>query len=91
MTITTAQNLSGGPWDGSGVGGSITTLGNSSPPSAVSPSGFSDSISGVNPTTSTIGAPEGIVTVATGFDPVAVAALQVMLPSTGWIWPNGTC
>ena len=89
MTITTAQNLSGGAWDGSGAGGSVATAGNSAPPSAASPAGFIASISGTNPTTSTIGAPGGIVTTATGFDPVAVAALQVVLPSTGWIWPVG--
>ena len=88
MTLTTAQSISGGPWTSSGgVGGTIVALQGLGPPSAVSPAGFTVSIGGINPTTPTIGTPGGIAFVSVGFDPVVVAALQVVLPSTGWIWP----
>ena len=90
MSLTTAQSISGGPWTGSGgVAGTIVALRDLGPPSTVSPAGFTVSISGVNPVTPTMGTPGGIASVSVGFDPVAVAALQVVLPSTGWIWPVG--
>jgi hypothetical protein len=88
MTLTTAQSISGGPWTGSGgSGGAIVAIKDLGPPSTVSPPGFTASISGTNPTTPAIGSPGGIASVSTGFDPVVVAGLQVVLPSTGWIWP----
>ena len=90
MTLTTAQSISGGPWTGSGgVGGTIAAHRDLGPQSTVSPAGFNGSIIGVNPVTPTMGTPGGIASVSVGFDPVVVAVLQVVLPSSGWIWPVG--
>ena len=87
MTLTTAQSISGGPWSSGGVAGTIVAIREPGPQSTVSPAGFTVLIGGVNPTTPTVGTPGGITTVSVGFDPLVVAALQVVLPSSGWIWP----
>lgn len=90
MTITTAQGISGAPWEGGDIAGTLTVfLGNSSPQTTVAPAGFTTTISGVNPVTPNIGTVGGINYTTAGFDPVIVAALQVVLRSTGQIWPVG--
>jgi hypothetical protein len=89
MSITTAQSLSGA-LDGSGsIAGSIVTLRELGPQSKVAPAGFTIQISSVNPASPIIGNAGGINFVSPGFDPVVVSALQVVLRSTGQIWPVG--
>jgi hypothetical protein len=89
MSITTAQSLSGALWGSGSFAGPIVTLRGLGPQSKVSPSGFTTQISGVNPISPTIGNAGGINFVSPGFDPVVVSALQVVLRSTGQIWPVG--
>jgi hypothetical protein len=89
MSITTAQSLSGAFWDSGSFAGSIVALRELGPQLKVSPAGFTIQISGVNPVLPNIGNAGGINFVSPGFDPVVVSALQVVLRSTGQIWPVG--
>jgi hypothetical protein len=89
MSLTTAQSLSGALEGSGSIAGSIVTLRELGPQSRVAPAGFTIQITGVNPMTPSIGNAGGINFVTAGFDPVVVAALQVVLRSTGQIWPVG--
>jgi hypothetical protein len=89
MSITTAQSISGALWNSGSIAGSIILLRELGPQSRVAPAGFTTQITGVNPVTPSIGNAGGINFVTAGFDPVVVATLQVVLRSTGQIWPVG--
>jgi hypothetical protein len=89
MSITTAQSISGALWGSGSFAGSLIALRDLGPQSRVAPAGFTTQITGVNPVTPSIGNAGGINFVTAGFDPVVVATLQVVLSSTGQIWPVG--
>ena len=89
MTITTAQSISGALWDSGSFAGSIVALRDLGPQTRVAPAGFTTHVSGVSPAAPNIANTGGINFVTAGFDPVVVATLQVVLRSTGQIWPVG--
>lgn len=88
MTITTSQSVAG-HYSAIAAAGSIAALGQTGPQSKVSPSGSTVIISGVSPSTPSLGTTIGIATVTAGFDPAIVAALTVKLKTTGQVWPVG--
>lgn len=89
MTITTAQSISGALWNLGSYAGTLTVNRDLAPQQTVSPSGSTTSVNGVNPSSLNVATAGGISYVTAGFDPIAVYSLQVLLRSTGQIWPVG--
>lgn len=91
MAITTAQSISGA-YSGSGnIAGSIVALKPSGIQFNVRPMGATTIISGINQTYAYPVSTTGIVSIKPGIDPAIIFALEVVLPSSGWIWPVGIC
>jgi len=88
MTITTAQNISGGLWSGTSAG-TLTVNRQLGPQQKVAPFGSTTIVAGLNPFYADPVNTSGIAYVTAGFDPSIVYQLSVRLRSTGQIWPCG--
>lgn len=88
MTITTAQNISGGPWSGA-FAGTLTVNRQLAPQQRVAPIGSTGIAAGINQSYADPVSTGGINYVTAGFDPSIVYQLSVRLRSTGQVWPCG--
>ena len=89
MTITTAQSVSGGPWDSGSYAGALTVNRQLAPQQTVAPSGTAGVGAGVNLSFANPTNTAGVSNITAGYDPSVIFALAVKLQSTGDIWPIG--